>query len=82
MGGPCSNILYISFLPLWYPWGPTFHDTAFSTVFVEMDPAILRFTSQPSLCIFSVLVVQRFHPVRIGVRLASSNKMRTSFYDP
>jgi len=74
MGDPCSNILCISFLPLWYPWGPTFHDTAFSTVFVEMDPAILRFASHPSLCIFSVFVVlnsvQRFHPVRIGVRLA------------
>jgi len=74
MGGPCSNILCISFLPLWYPWGPTFHDTAFSTVLVEMEPAILRFVSQPSWGIFSVLVVlnsiQRFNPVRIGARLA------------
>jgi len=74
MGGPCSNILCISFLPLWYPWGPTFHDTAFSTVLVETEPAILRLTSQPSLGIFSVLAVlnsvQRFHPVRIGARLA------------
>ena len=70
MGGPCSNILCISFLP----WGPTFHDTAFSTVLVETEPAILRLTSQPSLGVFSVLVllnsVQRFHPVRIGARLA------------
>jgi len=32
MGGPCSNILCISFLPLWYPWGPTFHDTTFHPV--------------------------------------------------
>ena len=74
MGGPCSNILCISLLPLWYPWGPTFHDTAFSTVLVEMEPAILRFVSQPSWGICSVLVVlnsiQRFHPVRIGARLA------------
>ena len=74
MGGPCSNILCISFLPLWYPWGPTFHDTAFSTVLVEMEPAILRFMSQLSWGIFSVLVVlnviQRFHPIRIGARLA------------
>jgi len=68
MGGPCSNILCISFLPRWYLWGPTFHDTAFFTVLVEMEPAILRLTSQPSLGIFSVLLVlksvQRFHPVK------------------
>ena len=61
-------------LPCWYPWGPTFQDTAFSTVLVETEPAILRLTSQPSLGIFSVLVVlnsvQRFHPVWIGARLA------------
>jgi len=74
MGGPCSNILCISFLPRWYPWGPTFHDTAFSTALVETEPAILMLTSQPSLVVFLVLVVlnsvQRFHPVRIGARLA------------
>jgi len=74
MGGPCSNILCISFLPLWYSWGPTFHDTAFSPLLFEIEPDILRFTSQPSLGIFSVLVVlnsvQRFHPARIGARLA------------
>jgi len=74
MGGPCSNILCISLLPLWYPWGPTFHDTAFSTELVETEPAILRLTSQLSLCTFSVLAVlnsiQRFHPTRIRVRLA------------
>ena len=52
MGGPCSNILCISFLPLWYPWGPTFHDTAFSTVLVETEPAILRLTSQLSFGFF------------------------------
>ena len=57
MGGPCSNIWCISFFPLWYLWGPTFHDTAFSTVFVEMEPAIRRFISQPSWSLFSVLVV-------------------------
>ena len=74
IGGPCSKILYISLLPFWYPWGPTFHDTAFSTEFVEMEPVILRLTSQLSLCFFSVFAVfssiQRFHPTRIGVRLA------------
>ena len=57
-GGPLlENILCISFLPRWYPWGPTFHDTVFSTVLVETEPAIMRLTSQPSLGIFSVLVV-------------------------
>ena len=74
IAGPCSKILYISLLPLWYPCGPTFHDTAFSTEFVETEPVILRLTSQLSLCFFSVFAVlnsiQRFHPTRIGVRLA------------
>ena len=74
IGGPCSKILYISLLPLWYPWGPIFHDTAFSTEFVMMEPVILRLTSQLSLCVSSVFAVfssiQRFHPTRIGVRLA------------
>jgi len=74
MGGPCSNILCNSFLPLWYPWAPTFHDTAFPTMLVKMEPAILRFVSQQCWGIFSVLVVlnsiQRFHPVRIMARLA------------
>jgi len=59
---------------LWYPWGLTFHDTAFSPLLIEIEPDILRFTSQPSLGISSVLVVlnsvQRFHPARIGARLA------------
>ena len=53
IGGPCSKILCISLLPLWYPWGPTFHDTAFSTEFVETEPVILRLTSQLSLCFSS-----------------------------
>ena len=74
MGGPCSKILCISLLPLWYPWGPTFHDTAFSAEFVETEPVILRLTNQLSLCAFSVFAmlnsIQRFHPTRIGVRLA------------
>ena len=74
MGGPCSKIWCISFLPFWYPWGPTFHITAFSTVLVEMEPAIQRFMSQLAGGLLSVFVVlnsiQRFHPVRIGPRLA------------
>ena len=74
MGGPCSNILCISSLLLLYPWGPTFYDTAFSTLFVEIEPDILRFTNQPVLGILSSLMafnsIQRFHPVRIGAKLA------------
>ena len=68
-----ENPMYFPPAP-WYPWGPTFHDTAFSTKFVETEPVILRLTSQLSLCTFSVFAVlnsiQRFHPTRIGVRLA------------
>ena len=74
MGGPCSNIWCISFLLLLYPWGPTFHDTTFSALFVEIEPDTLRFTSQSFLGILSLLMalnsVQRFQPVRIGAKLA------------
>jgi len=41
---------------------------------MEIDPDILRFKSQPVLGLWSSLVVlnslQRFHPVRIGSKLA------------
>ena len=74
MGGPCSNILCTSSLLPLYLWGPTFHDTAFSTLFVDMEPDILSFKIQPVLGILSSIVelnsTQRFHPVRIGARLA------------
>jgi len=73
MGGSCSNNWSISFfLPL-YSTGPTFHDTAFASLSMQIDPDILRFKSQPVLDIWSSLVVlnslQRFHPVRIGSKL-------------
>ena len=74
MGGPCSNILCISSLLFLNPWGPTFHYTAFSSLFIEIEPDILRFKSQLILGILSSLMVlnsiQRFHPVRIGSKIA------------
>ena len=46
----------------------------FPLLFIEIDPDILRFKSQPVLGIWSSLVVlnsiQRFYPVRIRSKLA------------
>ena len=74
MGGPCSNILCTSSLLPLYPWSPTFHGTAFSTLFIDIAPDILRFKIQPALGILSSVVelnsTHRFHPVRIRARLA------------
>ena len=66
-----TYFLLAAFLPI---WGPTFHDTAFSTLFVGIEPDILRFTNQPFLGILSLLMalnsIQHFQPVRIGAKLA------------
>ena len=71
MGGPCSNILCVSSLLPLYPWGLIL---LFPLCLLKWTPAILRFKIQPVLSILSSIVklnsTHRFHPVRIGARLA------------
>jgi len=47
-GFPAHLIIGIPLLPL-YPCDPMFQDTAFSIVFVSMEPSIWRFDVQPIL---------------------------------
>ena len=73
IGGPSSKIWYTaSLLPL-YPCDPMFQDTAFSIVFVSMEPSIWRFDVQPILgvmvSLFECIFTHRFHLVCIGARL-------------